>query len=89
MAFIGAIPSDGAVGSPWQVVAGPEPGVGKLRWAADGKALFFVRNQDAADTEVWSVPFDPDLGRATGVARRVTAFSDPSLRVLPNSKTDA
>lgn len=86
--FIAVMPTNGVPATPWRVVVGPEAGIDKPRWSADGKTLLYLRNQNSAHTDVWSVPFDPLPGRASGAARRVTAFSDPSLRVAPNVRTD-
>ena len=86
--YIGVMPANGVPGTPSQIVVGPEATIDKPRWAPDGKTVFYFRNQDAAHIDVWSLPFDQDSGRVTGTARRLTAFSDPSLRVAPNAQTD-
>jgi Tol biopolymer transport system component len=52
-------------GGPWIPIAHGDAWDGKARWAADGRALYFISNRTGV-FEVWNIRFDPDAGKTMG-----------------------
>jgi len=48
----------------------------KVRWAADGRTVYFVSNRTGR-LNVWGRGFDPQLGTAVGAAFPVTSLDNP------------
>jgi eukaryotic-like serine/threonine-protein kinase len=70
-----------AAGGAWRPLTDATLWADKPRWAADGKAFYFVSNQQGAFFDVWGRRFDPESGTPIGEEFRVTRFEDPG-RVL-------
>jgi len=52
----------------------------KPRWSADGKTIYFVAEQNGY-LNVFSVAFDPVLGRRGGETRQITNFKTPEFAI--------
>jgi Tol biopolymer transport system component len=60
-----------AEGGPWVPITAGEAWNGKARWSNDGRALFFLSNRTGL-FEIWSVRFDPVVGRTVGQPFKVS-----------------
>lgn len=53
------------------------------RWSPDGRRLYYTEG-GSVSSNVWAVPFDPEGGRLTGKASRVTRFTNPDHLLSPD-----
>ena len=76
------VPSAGGAAQDWLHVT-TSAAADKPRWSPDGRRLYYTE-RGSVGYNVWSVPFDPERGRLTGPASRVTRFTNPDHLLSPD-----
>jgi Tol biopolymer transport system component/DNA-binding winged helix-turn-helix (wHTH) protein len=67
----------------WTRIAADHLWPDKPRWSRDGRTLYFISRRPTSFFNLWSVRFDPKLGRPVGNPVALTAFDSPSMFISP------
>jgi Tol biopolymer transport system component len=68
-------------GGPWTAVTEGQAFDDKLRWARDGRTVYFMSNRGGL-FDLWGRAFDPVAGRPAGESFAVTHFQTPGRTIL-------
>lgn len=82
----GITPATGAT-TTWTRIASDHAWPDKLRWAPDGRTLYFLSKAPSGFFNVWGVRVDPERGAQVGAPFQVTRFDSPRRHIDPSNST--